>query len=160
VEIRNRLRPCCRSAERNNSTGNLILVHNTFADPDTVRKVNARKDLYWCLCPNSNLYIEGALPPVKLLHDENCMIVLGTDSLASNGNLDLLEEMKTLQSEFSWLSLAELVAWATFNGAKALNEESRYGSIKPGMRPGLLLIENADLANMKLTPECTLKRLI
>jgi aminodeoxyfutalosine deaminase len=142
------------------SSGNLILVHNTFADTETIRKVNARKDLYWCLCPNSNLYIEGTLPPVKLLLDENCRIVLGTDSLASNNSLDILEEMKTLQSAFSWLSLPEIVAWATQNGAMALKEESQYGSIRPGMKPGLLLIENADLPNMKLTPESTVKRLI
>jgi aminodeoxyfutalosine deaminase len=141
-------------------SGNLILVHNTFADRETIQRVNARKDLYWCLCPNSNLYIEGILPPVKDLLDENCRIVLGTDSLASNTGLDILEEMKTLQSAFSWLSLTEIVGWATLNGARALNEDSHYGSILPGMRPGLLLIENADLTSIKLTPVSTVKRLI
>jgi aminodeoxyfutalosine deaminase len=141
-------------------SGNLILVHNTFADKETIRKVNTRKDVYWCLCPNSNLYIEGTLPPVKQLLEENCRIVLGTDSLASNNSLDLLEEMKTLQSAFPWLSLPEITGWATLNGAKALNEESQYGSIRPGMKPGLLLIENADLPDMKLTPESTVRRLI
>ena len=69
------------------SSGNLILVHNTFTDKETINKVKRRKNLFWCLCPGSNLYIEQTLPPVRLLMEENCKIVIGTDSLASNDKL-------------------------------------------------------------------------
>ena len=34
------------------NSGNLILIHNTFADRDSVRSVKNRENLYWCLCPN------------------------------------------------------------------------------------------------------------
>ena len=50
-------------------SGNLILVHNTFADRETIRKINERKNLFWCLCPNSNIYIENKIPPLDLLLD-------------------------------------------------------------------------------------------
>jgi cytosine/adenosine deaminase-related metal-dependent hydrolase len=140
--------------------GNLLLVHNTFADRKTVRQVKKRKNLYWCLCPNSNLYIENKLPPLNMLLEEGCEIVIGTDSLASNNKLSILEEIKTLQKYFPELSLAELVRWATLNGAKALNEEDRYGTIEAGRKPGLLLIQNADLVNLKLLPESFVNKLI
>jgi cytosine/adenosine deaminase-related metal-dependent hydrolase len=141
------------------ASGNLILVHNTFVDAETIREVEQRKNLFWCLCPNSNSYIENSVPPVKLLLDEGCELVIGTDSLASNGRLDILEELKTLQAHFPELSLEELVKWATLNGARALRKESLFGKIEPGLKPGLLLLENTDLQEMKLTSETTVKRL-
>jgi cytosine/adenosine deaminase-related metal-dependent hydrolase len=118
--------------------GNLILVHNTFADTVTIRKIGKRKNLYWCLCPNSNIYIEKAIPPLELFIDEGCEIVIGTDSLASNKTLNILEEIKTLQLHFPSVSIEKLVLWATLNGAKALGEEDRFGKIETGKRPGLL----------------------
>jgi len=142
------------------NSGNLILVHCTFVDRDTIRLMKKRKNLYWCLCPNSNIYIENTLPPVKLLIEEGCEIIIGTDSMASNENLSILEELKTIQLSFPDLPLEDLVSWATFNGAKALGEQEQFGSIEPGKKPGLLLIENADLLNMKLLPESFVKRLI
>ena len=141
-------------------SGNLILVHNTFADRETIRKIKERKNLFWCLCPNSNIYIENEMPPLDLLIEEDCEIVIGTDSLASNNKLSVLEELKTLQVNFPAVSIEELVRWATVNGAKALGEEGRFGKIESGKKPGLLLLQNIDLNNMKLLPESFVTRLI
>jgi cytosine/adenosine deaminase-related metal-dependent hydrolase len=141
-------------------SGNLILVHNTFADRDSIRKIMKRKNVYWCLCPNSNIYIENKIPPLDLLMEEGCEIVIGTDSLASNRMLNILEELKTLQLNFPMVSIETLIGWATSNGAKALGEESRFGKIEIGKKPGLLLIQDVDLINMKLLPESFVKRLI
>ena len=140
--------------------GNLILVHNTYADRETIRLVKERKNIYWCLCPNSNIYIENKIPPLNLLLDEGCEVVLGTDSLASNYNLDLLGELKTLQINFPELSIENLVKMATINGAKALGEEGVYGTIEPGKKPGLLLLQNVDLQNMKIRHDSYITRLI
>jgi aminodeoxyfutalosine deaminase len=141
-------------------SGALILVHNTLVDKEIIKQVKERKNLFWCLCPNSNIYIENMIPPVDLLRDEDCEIVIGTDSLASNNKLSIIEELKTLQLHFPRLSLEELVYWATQNGAKALGEEDRYGKIETGKRPGLVLLENVDLQNMRLLPESYVTRLI
>ena len=150
------------SAVLNNITlsGNLILVHNTCTDHATVEEVSKRGNLYWCLCPNSNLYIENRLPPVNILIEKDCTIVIGTDSLASNKSISILEEIKTLQSFFPVLPLEELIKWATLNGAKALGEESSYGTIEKGKKPGLLLLQDIDLHKMKLLPESNIARLL
>jgi Cytosine deaminase and related metal-dependent hydrolases len=141
-------------------SGNLILVHNTFADRKTIRMIKERGNLFWCLCPNSNIYIENQIPQLNLLIEEGCEIVIGTDSLASNTTLSILEELKTLQFNFPDILIEDLVLWATMNGAKALGEEERFGSIEAGKRPGLLVLENVDLQNMKLLPESFVTRLI
>ena len=141
-------------------SGNLILVHNTFADRNIIKSVMKRDQLFWCLCPGSNLYIENHLPPLGILIEENCEIVIGTDSLASNNRLSILEEIKTLQKAFPSVRLEDLIAWSTMNGAKALGEEKDYGTIEPGKKPGLLLLQDLDLVNLKLLPESKVRRLI
>jgi cytosine/adenosine deaminase-related metal-dependent hydrolase len=141
-------------------SGNLILVHNTFADRNTIKKVKERDRLFWCLCPNSNIYIENKMPPLNLLLEEGCDLVIGTDSMASNSRLSILEEIKTLQAYSPLLPLEDLIRWATLNGAKALGKEDQFGKIETGMKPGLLLLQNIDLRNMKLLPESFVTRLI
>lgn len=142
------------------SSGNLILVHNTFADRDTIKVIRKRGNIFWCLCPNSNIYIENQIPPVDLLLEEGCDLVIGTDSLASNTRLSILEEMKTLQKNLPSVGLEEMILWATLNGARALNEVSSFGSIENGKRPGLLLLQNVDLISMKLQPDSFVTSLI
>jgi cytosine/adenosine deaminase-related metal-dependent hydrolase len=142
------------------SSGNLVLVHNTYADRETVKQIQTRKNIFWCLCPNANLYIENKIPPADMLLSEGCDIVTGTDSLASNGKLSILSELITLQQYYPSLNLQELIRWATINGARALGEDQDFGSIEPGKKPGLLLLQNADLINFRLLPETTVTRLI
>jgi cytosine/adenosine deaminase-related metal-dependent hydrolase len=141
-------------------SGNLILVHNTCVDKEIIIKIRQRQNLFWCLCPNSNIYIENKIPPLDLLLEEDCDIVIGTDSLASNSRLSILEELKTLQKYFPLVSLEDMVRWATINGARALGEEDFFGKIEPGKKPGLLLLQNVDLLNMKLLSESNIKRLL
>ena len=142
------------------SSGNLILVHNTFADEATVRKVNKRVNTYWCLCPASNMYIEKKLPPVEMLMASGCRIVTGTDSLASNTELDILSELKILSGNFPSADLGELIKWSPLNGAEALGMDHIFGSIEPGKKPGLLLLRDADLVNLRLLPGTNILRLI
>lgn len=141
-------------------SGNLILVHNTCADADTVRQVQKRGKTFWCLCPRSNMYIEDKMPPAGMLYKEGCDIVIGTDSLASNTTLSILPELKLIQEYFPGIALEELIKWATLNGAKALCTEHIHGTIEPGKKPGLLLLENTDLLNFKLLPETIVTRLL
>ena len=142
------------------ASGNLILVHNTYADRDTVEQVNRRGNTFWCLCPNSNLYIENKLAPVYMLNESACELLIGTDSLASTAKLSILGELKILQEKFPLLSLGEIIRWATLNGAKALGESDHFGSIEAGRKPGLLLLSDIDLINLRLLPQSTVKRMI
>jgi cytosine/adenosine deaminase-related metal-dependent hydrolase len=142
------------------TSGNLILVHNTFAEPQIVKEVRRRVNTFWCLCPGSNLYIENMMPPVGMLMSEGCEMVIGTDSLASNKKLSILTEIKLIQKYFPEMVLEELIRWATINGAKALGEDKHFGKIEPGKNPGLLLLEDLDLVNFRLLPETTVTRLL
>ena len=142
------------------SSGNLLLIHNTFAGKEHVNALKKRKNLFWCLCPASNMYIEGVMPPVEVLNSEGCTITVGTDSLASNKRLSIIGELKLLQTHFPSLSLSDLLKWATFNGAIALGASDQYGKLTPGTQPGIILLEDVDLINLKLLPSTTARRLL
>ncbi len=125
---------------------NAILVHNTFIrqpDIDFIEKQSAGTDLttFFCICINANLYIEDALPPVDMLRRRGCNMVIGTDSLASNHQLDVLNEIMTIQKNFSSIPLEELLKWATSNGARALEMDHQLGSFEMGKKPGVVLIK-------------------
>jgi cytosine/adenosine deaminase-related metal-dependent hydrolase len=121
----------------------VILVHNvntTANDLDAIRRGRNLPQLFWCLCPNANIYINGTLPDIVLMKNFNCKMVVGTDSLASNAQLDIIEELKTLQNNFTMLGTAELLRWATINGAEALRIDNQYGSFESGKQPGIVNI--------------------
>lgn len=124
------------------STKNHALVHNTFSSEDDIRfaeKVSS--NLFWCLCPNANLYIEQSLPNVPLLMQNNCKIVIGTDSLASNHQLSITDELNKLIKQFPAISINQALSWATKSGAEFLGMQNEFGSIEKGKKPGLVLLE-------------------
>ncbi|RBQ10166.1 amidohydrolase family protein [Pedobacter miscanthi] len=118
-----------------------LLVHNTVSDKADIEFAQAHnQNLYWCLCPQANLYIENALPNVDLLIEEDVKITLGTDSLASNHQLNILSEMITLQKN-KQVDFEKLLSWATINGAEFLALDDHLGTIEIGKKPGLNLIQ-------------------
>jgi cytosine/adenosine deaminase-related metal-dependent hydrolase len=123
----------------------LLFVHNTFTqqeDVDFLIDAKLQSAAFFCLCVNANLYIENTLPNIELLRKNKLNIVLGTDSLASNHSLNMLDEMNTIQQHFPQIPLAEILQWATLNGAKALQMENTLGSFEKGKKPAVVLIQN------------------
>src|ERR1035437_404492 len=143
---------------RLSNAASIILVHNTFtsqADIDYAKNnKSGDQQLFFCVCINANQYIENTIPPIKLLIQNDCNITLGTDSLASNHSLNLLDEMKTIQKNFHDISLEKMLQWATLNGARALQMDNTLGSFENGKMPGVVLIENClthDLLDFKIS---------
>lgn len=143
------------------TTNNLLLVHNTFTNSADIKFAESySKNIYWVTCPNANLHIENKLPDYNLFIEADSKVTIGTDSLASNYCLSILEEMKTISAHFSELKLEMLLQWATLNGAKALGFNNELGSFEIGKKPGVLLIENVNLNSFSLTPKSKVKRLV
>jgi cytosine/adenosine deaminase-related metal-dependent hydrolase len=140
-----------------NKNINTLLVHNTFSNKADVNFArNEHQKLYWCLCPNANLYIENNLPDVDLLKSEEVKITLGTDSLASNHQLSILAEMHTLQDHKN-VSFEDALKWATLNGAEFLGIDAQYGSLEVGKKPGILYVNISK--NKEISIDTIIKRL-
>ena len=122
----------------------ILWVHNTFANKQDIDKVAEQlPNSFWCLCPNANLYIENSLPPIANFLPHFNQVCLGTDSLASNSQLSILSEMKTLQQNFK-IEIHQLIQWATINGARALGFDKEIGSFEKGKSPGINLISHLE----------------
>lgn len=126
----------------------ILLVHNTFTDKEDIDWAKQFSDnIFWCFCPNANKYIEDNQPNYQLFINENC--TLGTDSLASNWSLSILDEMKTISQKDNSIPLELLIKWATYNGANFLGFK-HLGAIEKGKKPGLNLIKDIDLDKLSL----------
>ena len=125
-----------------------ILVHNSFTSAEDIQAVHAAMvNVFWCLCPNANQYIEQAMPPVELLRSQKANIVIGTDSYASNWSLNILDELKIIQQHHPDIPIYEMLGWATINGARALQMDKHIGSFEKGKKPGIVLIKGLDAFN-------------
>ena len=137
-----------------------ILVHNSFTSKEDIHAVQKQMpNSYWCLCPNANQYIEKTMPPIELLRANGAEIVIGTDSYASNWSLNIIDELKTIQKYSPSIPLAEMLGWATMNGARALQMEAGLGSFEKGKKPGVVLIEGIH-SNGQLENKSNSKRII
>ena len=110
-----------------------LLVHNTTSTAEDVERVKMwNEHVFWVTCPNANLYIENQLPDYQDLIEAGAVMAIGTDSLTSNWQLSVLEEMKTIQRYNSFITTDQLVQWASWNGARALGVEDRLGCVEAG----------------------------
>ncbi|HET6225660.1 MAG TPA: amidohydrolase family protein [Bacteroidia bacterium] len=143
----------------------VLLVHNTFTSfediywaEELLRNMSGgTAKLYWCTCPNANLYIENRLPNYDQFLEMESKVTVGTDSLASNWSLSILDELKTISKHNPTIPIQTLLTWATKNGADFLGI-GQLGTIENGKQPGLNLLKN--VAHLKISDKTEVIKLI
>ena len=138
----------------------ILLVHNVCLqqeDIDAAKKV--MKNVYWAICPLSNIFIHNALPPVSLMRKNSLAIALGTDSLSSNDDLSMMKEIVCIHDNFPEVPMNEVFTWASLNGARFLSKDDVLGSLAPGKKPGIVLVKGLD-ADGNVTSASVSQRLI
>ncbi len=129
--------------ENLNPDNRTLFVHNTLTTKADIEAAHAfSPHVFWATCPNANLYIENRLPNYQYFIDTNARLTIGTDSLTSNWQLSILEEMKTIARFQSYISFETMLRWATLNGAQALGFDDTLGSFEVGKTPSVNLIQN------------------
>lgn len=140
--------------------GHVLLVHEVCMTQEGIDAVKrAVKHPFIALCPLSNIFIHNALPPVELMRANGLKLTVGTDSLSSNDDLDMVSELFCLQENFPDIAPSELLGWACLNGAEFLSKEDELGSISVGKRPGLVLVDHLS-PDGRLTVSSTSHRII
>lgn len=138
----------------------ILLVHNVCLkqdDIDAAKKV--MNNVYWAVCPLSNIFIHNALPPIDLMRENGLAITVGTDSLSSNDDLSMIKEIACLHENFSHVPMNEIFTWACLNGARFLKKDGVLGTIALGKRPGIVLVKALD-ADGNVTNNSTSERLV
>lgn len=130
----------------------VLFVHNTMtkkAEVESALKWN--KQSFFVTCPNANLYIENRLPDYSQFMTASDKICIGTDSLTSNWQLSIFDEIKTILKYQSQIKLHEALKWATINGACALKLDKDFGSFEIGKRPGVNWVQGVQMIGGALT---------
>jgi len=126
-----------------------LFVHNTLTQEKHIHDAHKwSENVFWATCANANLYIENRLPDYQIFLDHDAKMTVGTDSLTSNWQLSILEELKTIQKYNSFIPIEKLLQWATKNGAEALGFD-HLGSFENGKKPGVIFLENFDGENLQ-----------
>ena len=136
----------------------ILLVHECCMDQEGIDAVKAvMNHPFVAVCPLSNLFIHNALPPIDLMRRNGLKVCVGTDSLSSNDDLRIVDELFCLQRNFPEVPLGELFTWASRNGAEFLSKPE-FGTLEAGKKPGLVLVDHLD-AEGRLTASSKSHRL-
>ena len=136
----------------------ILLVHECCMDQEGIDAVKAvMNHPFVAVCPLSNLFIHDALPPIDLMRRNGLKVCVGTDSLSSNDDLRIVDELYCLQRNFPEVPLGELFIWASRNGAEFLSKPE-FGTLEAGRKPGLVLVDHLD-AEGRLSAESQSHRL-
>jgi 5-methylthioadenosine/S-adenosylhomocysteine deaminase len=99
-------------------------------------------------CPQSNMKLASGACPVTRLLAQGVNVALGTDSAASNNDLNLFGEMQSAallaklhSDDATALPASEALAMATINGARALGLQDSIGSLEPGKLADLIAVD-------------------
>jgi cytosine/adenosine deaminase-related metal-dependent hydrolase len=111
-------------------------VHLTDADWEILR----RNRCSVCFCPRSNRYLNVGQPDIGKALRYGLVTALGTDSLASNTDLNLFAEAAYVLDHYPDVSPEAAFIMITLGGARALGQERHFGAIQPEKRNDLLAV--------------------
>ena len=123
-----------------------LLAHGVFLTDDDIRRL-ADRGSHLMHCPKSNAKLGDGIAPIPACLRQGVSVALGTDSMVSNNNLDMLEEMRFaalihrgLHRAPDVMTARGVFAMATVEGARALGLADQLGSLRPGKKADLALL--------------------
>lgn len=124
-----------------------VAAHCVWLESADIQTLAARR-VGVAHCPGSNLKLASGFAPVPELLQAGAIVALGTDGAASNNNLNLFEEMtlaalihKGRSGDPTVVKAQQVLQMATINGARALGLADLVGSLEPGKRADLAVVD-------------------
>jgi cytosine/adenosine deaminase-related metal-dependent hydrolase len=139
----------------------VLLAHGTFLDPMMPLGPNA----IVVYCPRTHRFFGHPPHPFREFLARGVRVAIGTDSLASNPDLDVLQEIRFLHREYPEVPAATLLHMATVAGAEALGWASETGSLTPGKSADLIVVplpphDHADPHRLLLESNTAVERVL
>ncbi len=120
-----------------------LLIHCNYLSDGDIEILAARRAAV-VFCPRSHAFFQHKDHPFEKLIAKGVTVSLGTDSLASNDSLSILDEMRFVAANHPRTSPREILRMATANGAECLRLSDRVGRLREGLQ--------ADLTAVSLPP--------
>ncbi len=113
-----------------------LFIHCNYLDP-SVRLASHQSIV---VCPRTHAAFGHRHHPFPQFLKRGVRVALGTDSLASNPDLDILAEARFLRRHYPEVAPATLLRMLTLNGAEALGFDALTGSLTPGKSADLVVL--------------------
>ena len=125
---------------------NLLAVHMTQLNQQEIQQVS-EAGVTIIHCPESNMKLASGFCPTHELLNHNARVIIGTDSCASNDDLDMFSEIRfaaLIAKGYSGVATAfsaqQAIRAATIDAAKALGLENDIGSLEKGKSADIIAI--------------------
>ncbi len=154
-------RPLRRLHELGLLDDRFLAVHMTQVNDEDVELLKASR-AHVIHCPQSNMKLASGICPITRLHHAGINIAIGTDSAASNNDLNMIEEMraatllaKVATQEATAIPAHTVLAMGTLHGAKALGLEKQLGSLEVGKAADMISINMDQLEMLPFYHPCS-----
>ncbi len=129
-----------------------LVVHGNYLNDDDVSWLRGHPECSVVYCPRTHLYFGHDRYPLERYLANGIRLTLGTDSRASNPDLDLWREVQHVAKNRPELPIGTLIAMATSNAAAALGLADHFSAIHPGVQsiPGTTNNSCYSLASLML----------
>lgn len=122
-----------------------LAIHGNYFDAEEIAFSATHRDrMSVVYCPRTHAYFEHEPYPLATMLDAGVRVAFGTDSRASNPDLNLLSEVQYLASRFPQIDPATLLRMATLDAAESLGLGDRVGSLAVGKRAELMTVRCGD----------------
>jgi 5-methylthioadenosine/S-adenosylhomocysteine deaminase len=133
----------------------VIADHGVILDQHEIDLL-AKRGVKVAHCPESNMKLASGVAPVPEMLGAGIAVGLGTDGSASNNDVDMFGEMnsaakvhKVHRLDPTAMTATETLEMATIGGARVLDADIQIGSLEPGKKADLIVL---DLNQPHLTP--------
>jgi len=128
------------------SSHRALIVHGNYLDRTEIEFLAAHSErLSVVFCPRTHAYFDHEEYPLAEMLSAGVNVALGTDSLASNPDLSILEEMRYLYRHSGAVSARDILRLGTANGAKSLGLDREIGGLAAGKRADLAVVQLPDM---------------
>jgi cytosine/adenosine deaminase-related metal-dependent hydrolase len=116
-----------------------VLAHGNYLDDDDIALI-AKRGASVAYCPRTHAAFGHDGHPFERLLAAGVNVCVGTDGLASNPSLSVLDELRFVRGRSERVSGATLLEMGTIRGARALGMDREIGSVEVGKAADLCVI--------------------
>ena len=118
-----------------------LIIHGNYLTRDEMGFLaERRKTMSVVVCPRTHAFFRHSQNPLPALLAAGVRVAVGTDSRASNPDLNLWAELRHLAQTQPTIAPEEILAMGTLRGAEALGIDDQFGSLQQGKSAALAVV--------------------